>query len=247
VLCDERPTFSGEGDSGAFAEFVRVHASQLFRVPAGLPLRAAALAEPLAVALHAITRSGIEAGRRALVSGAGPLGLLVIAALRARGVDDVTVSEPVAYRRERAGRVGATRLLHPDELEHIAMPFDVLPNGFHAVFECSGAPSAIESAVGQLRRAGTLVLVGTGRGRAKLDHHRILLNELVLTGAFNYDADGFPRALELLASGRLPLDALIEPDDFLLAELPDALAKLAAGELAGKVMIVPKDPARGRA
>ena len=71
----------------------------------------------------------------------------------------------------------------------------------------------MEAALAQLKRAGTLVLVGAGIARPKFDNNRILLNELMITGAFVYDADGFERALELLASGELPSDLLVEPDD----------------------------------
>ena len=103
MLCPERGTPGVSAYQGAFADFIRVHESQLLRIPAGLEARAAALAEPLAVALHGITRSGIAAGQRALVTGAGPIGMLTLAALRARGVDDVTLSEPADPRRQLGG------------------------------------------------------------------------------------------------------------------------------------------------
>jgi threonine dehydrogenase-like Zn-dependent dehydrogenase len=79
--------------------------------------------------------------------------------------------------------------------------------------------------------------------RPRLDHNRILLNELVVTGAFCYDADGVERALELLASGRLPTERLIEPDDVPLEGMLEAAERCASGEIAGKVMIVPHPPA----
>jgi len=238
-LCVSRPGMDG-GFGGAFAEFLRIRAKQLFAVPDGLPLRAAALTEPLAVALHAITRSGVRAGESALVTGAGPLGLLLIAALRAMGVDDVLVSEPSPTRRERARAAGATAVCEPEALVVPRMPFDVAEKAVYAAFECSGAPAAMEAALALLRRAGTLVLVGTGGRPPAFDPHRILLNELVVTGAFNYDADGFPRALELLASGRLPLEALLEPADAPLEDLAQAIARLGTAEIASKVVIDPR-------
>jgi (R,R)-butanediol dehydrogenase/meso-butanediol dehydrogenase/diacetyl reductase len=226
---------------GAFAEYTRVPLAALVRVPEGLPLRAAALAEPMAVALHAITRSGIQPGERALVTGSGPLGLLLISALRAHGIDDVVASEPAPERRARAERVGASVAVTPDELVSPPMPFSLVDEPFDAVFECSGNPKAMQSGLAQLRSAGTLVFVGTGMRRPKLDHNRILLNELMLTGAYNYDAGGFDTALALLASGRVPVDALIEPDDVSLEGLREAMDGLAAGKLAAKVMTVPKE------
>jgi threonine dehydrogenase-like Zn-dependent dehydrogenase len=91
-----------------------------------------------------------------------------------------------------------------------------------------------------LKRAGTLVLVGAGIARPKFDPNRILLNELNITGAYVYDHDGFPRALELLASGKMPNDLLVEPEDYPLNRLLDAANGLHEGELAAKAMVVPK-------
>jgi threonine dehydrogenase-like Zn-dependent dehydrogenase len=82
--------------------------------------------------------------------------------------------------------------------------------------------------------------------RPRFDNNRILLNELTITGSFVYDADGFPRALELLASGRVPLDVLVERDDVPLDGLLDAALGLHEGRLAAKVMVVPRVGARAR-
>jgi len=239
-LCTGRQAFD-PSHQGAFAEYVRVPAEQLLAVPDGLSLREAALTEPLSVALHAIEVSGIAAGQGALVTGAGPIGLLVIAALRSAGIDDVGVSEPAPRRRERAAKVGATRLLEPADLETPAMPFALVDDPVHVVFECSGNPAAMESGLAQLRPAGSLVLVGAGLRRPRFDHNRIVMNELVVTGSYAHGTRGFERALAMLASGVLPLGDLIEPGDVALPELLPALERLAAGELAGKVMVVPSD------
>jgi len=237
-LCTGRLGFD-PSHQGAFAEYVRAPAGELLTVPSGLSLREAALTEPLTVALHALEVSGIETGQRALVTGAGPIGLLVAAALRAAGVEDVRVSEPGSRRRARAGEVGSTRLLVPDELEVPPMPFTIVDDPVDVVFECSGNPAAMEAALAQLRPMGRLVIVGTGRRRPRFDHNRILMNELVVTGSYCHGAGGFERALELLSARALPIDALIERDDVALGDLLPALEQLAAGELAGKVMIVP--------
>jgi threonine dehydrogenase-like Zn-dependent dehydrogenase len=108
------------------------------------------------------------------------------------------------------------------------------------VLECSGNGKAMETGLAQLKRAGTLVLVGAGIARPKFDPNRILLNELNITGAYVYDHDGFPRALELLASGKMPNDLLVEPEDYPLNRLLDAANGLHEGELAAKAMVVPK-------
>jgi threonine dehydrogenase-like Zn-dependent dehydrogenase len=239
-LCTGRntPGISAHAD-GAFAEYTLSDERGLRRVPAGLSLRAAALAEPLAVALHGLTRGGVHAGQRLLVTGAGPIGALSVAAARARGVTDIVVSEPHPRRRALAERLGAVAV-EPDTLVAPRSPGDVVAEPFDVALECSGHAVAMEAALGQLKRGGTLVFVGAGMKPPRLDANRILLNELTVTGAFVYDADGFDRSLELLARPDFPTQLLIEPDDVSLDGLYDAIVGLHDGVLAAKVMIVPR-------
>jgi 2-desacetyl-2-hydroxyethyl bacteriochlorophyllide A dehydrogenase len=239
-LCTARAEYGGGESLGAFAGYKKLHSNELIRIPAGVGIREAALAEPLAVAMHAVTVGAAAVGQRVLVTGAGPIGLLIIAVLAARGVEDITVSEPSEVRRAAAARVGARTLTLPEELDSPPMPFSVVDEPFDLALECSGNPRAMQSALGQLRRMGKLVLVGAGMHRPKFDHNRILMNELVVTGAYCYDANGFENALELLASGTLPTEHLIEPTDVPLVDLFGALEALERQELAGKVMIVPR-------
>lgn len=239
-LCRRRGTV-GEGDlatEGAFAQYKVLRATALRRLPAGLSLRHAALTEPLAVALHGITRAGVAAGSRVLVTGAGPIGALSVAALRALGIDDVVVSEPSARRRALAERLGATAVA-TGELHAPRSPNYVVDEPFEAAVECSGHAAAMEAALGQLDRAGTLVLVGAGMVPPRLDPNRILLNELVVTGAYCYDDHGFEAALAMLARAEFPADVLLEPDDVGLDGILGAIEALAAGELAGKVLVAP--------
>ncbi len=225
---------------GAFAEYKKLHVSQLLRVPDGLSLREAAITEPLAVALHGITLSGLRPGQRVLITGAGPIGMLTLAALRAKGIEDVIVSEPSPVRRALAERVGASRVVAPDDLEVPRMPFAIVDVAVDIAFECSGKAAALEAALAQLGKTGRLTIVGTGMERPRLDTNRILLNELVVTGAYNYDENGFDAALALLASGKLPTSLLIEPDDVPLAGVLDAMEGLEAGRIGGKVLVVPR-------
>jgi threonine dehydrogenase-like Zn-dependent dehydrogenase len=90
-----------------------------------------------------------------------------------------------------------------------------------------------------LAGCGRLVLVGTGLDFPRLDTGRIILNELVVTGAYNYDEHGFEAALDLIASGSLPLDLLLESDAVGLDGLLEAMVRLRAGEVAGKVLVRP--------
>jgi threonine dehydrogenase-like Zn-dependent dehydrogenase len=242
-LCYRRSTPGmGEGGGyGAFARFKRVHESDLLPLPDGLSLRAAALTEPLAVALHGINQGKVVPGQSVLVTGAGPIGALSIAALVASGVGDIRVSEPSPVRQALATRLGAQRVVHPSELD-VPGPHDpgsMVDDAVDVVLECSGNGSAMEAGLAQLKRGGTLVLVGAGMARPKFDPNRILLNELVITGAFCYDAGGFDVALALLVSGGVSADVLAEPEDVPLDGAQAAMQGLFAGKIAAKVLIAP--------
>jgi 2-desacetyl-2-hydroxyethyl bacteriochlorophyllide A dehydrogenase len=226
--------------NGAFCRYMAVPARNLLRVPDSLDLRHAALAEPTAITLHSVGLSQVVPGDRVLVTGAGPVGLLVTAVLRARGVTDITVTDPAPLRRDRAVAVGAATALDPDDLPRAPMGRAV-ERPFAVAFECSGRAAAAESALDQLEGAGTLVLVGTGAELPRFNHNRMIVMELTAIGAYNYDADGFGPAVDLLADGSLPLDRLVEPVDVPLDELLDAMQRLAEGRIAAKVLASPAD------
>lgn len=239
-LCAERGEIGAEPMQGAFAGFTARHQEEVVRVPDGLSMRAAALAEPLSVALHGITLARVGAEHRVVVFGCGPIGALTVAALRARGQRHVTVVEPGVSRQALARDLGAHEVVAPEDLPNPGWhPRHLVPEPFERAIECSGARPAIEAALGQLAPLGRLVLVGSGIDAPRFDTNRILLNELEITGAFTYDAGGFEAALDLLASGALPVERLLEPGGVPLEGLLDAMQRLAAGELAGKVLVTP--------
>ena len=101
----------------------------------------AALAEPTAIAIHAVELADVRPEDRVLVTGGGPVGLLMVAVLRAHGVSDITVSEPVAARRHQALTVGAARTVLPDSLADPA-PGSIVSGAYAVAFECSGHASA---------------------------------------------------------------------------------------------------------
>ncbi len=240
--CENREGSIIDGHDGAFAGYALVAAASLLRLPPGLTARQAALAEPLAVALHGITRSGAAPGDTVMVIGAGPIGALSIAALVAAGIGPVTVVEPGQRRKQLARELGAAEVLDPADLEKFPPwePERIAERSVHVVLECSGKKAAIEAGFHQLRRGGTLALVGAGIDHPTFDPNRFILNELHVVGSFVYDQGGFERALELLVSESFPTDLLIEADDVPLDGLSDALVGLAEGRYAGKVMVVPR-------
>jgi threonine dehydrogenase-like Zn-dependent dehydrogenase len=239
--CQNRTGSVMDISEGAFARYIRVNAVALRRLPPGLSIREAALTEPLAVALHGITRSGVTEDDSIMVFGAGPIGALTVASLKAAGFGPITVVEPGARRRQLALDLGADEVIEPSELEifDVLEPERIATRACDVVIECSGIGAAIEAGFNQVARGGRLVLVGAGLDQPALNPLRIILNEITVCGSFLYDSDGFDRALALLASGDLPTGLLIEPTDIPLDQLVGALRDLSSGALAGKAMVAP--------
>ena len=239
AVCLNRPPPDFTSWDGAFCRYRRVQESRLLPVPDGLSARQAALTEPTAIAIHTVSLSGAAPEDRVLVTGAGPVGALTVAVLAARGIHDITVSEPFEVRRDHALAVGAASVVHPDELPTPPTGRPV-NDPFSIVFECSGNANAAETALDQLDYAGTFLFVGTGHTMPRVNHNRIIVMEQILVGAFNYDAGGFGPALDLLAGGALPLGVLIEDEDVLLDGVLPAMERLSRGEIAGKVLVRPE-------
>jgi L-iditol 2-dehydrogenase len=185
---------------GAFTDHVAIHEDFAFALPDGLSDEAGALMEPLSVAIWACRKAGVSAGDRVLVTGAGPIGQLVVQVARAFGATHVEVSDVNARRLALAGRTGAARKLRAGEDE---------PGEADALIECSGHPSALDAGIRAVRAAGTAVIVGMGPGdSAELPLARIQNREIWLTGTFRY-ANTYPTAIALAAAGRVDLEAIV--------------------------------------
>lgn len=227
--------FLGIDAPGAMQEQWVVPARALVRLPADLPLDAAALVEPTAVAVHDVRRAGIQPGEQALVVGAGPVGTLIALVARAEGAD-VTVAEPDSYRRSVAAGLGF-RVLSPETDDVPAAVADWIGgNGAPVAFEVSGAQAGLETAVASLGVRGRLCLVAIHPRPRPVDLHRFFWRELTLVGARLYARRDFERAVELVASGDIPAKTLIsrvEPLD----RAEHAFKALEAGGKEMKILI----------
>ena len=168
--------------SGGFAQYIKEDEHALVRVPPGVDLRIAALSEPLAVALHGVTRSGAKPSDRVLITGGGPIGLLTLAALQASGLSDVTVSEPAPGRHAVIESLGGN-VMTPTDFEEVGSYMDVVSAPFDVVIECSGTVAATTQGLTQLRPGGRLVIVGSNFGTVPLDPMRMLVQETEIVGS----------------------------------------------------------------
>jgi 2-desacetyl-2-hydroxyethyl bacteriochlorophyllide A dehydrogenase len=219
--------FIGIDSPGALQENWNVPASTLVRLPAEVSLRDAALVEPVAVAVHDVRRSELGPGDRAVVIGAGPIGVLIATVATAFGAE-VVIAEIDANRRAAAEEMGL-RTLDPSAVDQVAWVEEWTGGaGADVVFEVSGSAAAVLGATSLAKVRGTLVVVAIHSQPRPLDLHRLFWRELRILGARVYERRDFERAVELVAEGAIPADRLITRV-FPLAETASAFEALEEG------------------
>ncbi|MFJ3420230.1 L-idonate 5-dehydrogenase [Streptomyces sp. NPDC086082] len=179
---------------GGFAAQITVPAAQLRAIPAGLELRRAALAEPLSVALHAVRRAGDVTGRHVLVTGAGPIGCLVVAAAKAAGAAHVTVTDLLPAALAYATAAGADTVVRADDPDDSGWPSEV-----DVAIEASGVAAGLDTCLRLVRRGAVVVQLGMlPPGQSPFAGNLVVSREIELRGAFRFDEE-FDDALHLLA------------------------------------------------
>jgi threonine dehydrogenase-like Zn-dependent dehydrogenase len=198
-LCPDRQIISMPPRQGAFAQYVAMPEANLVSVPEAVPLAKAALAEPLAVSWHA-ARLALAAmhpasDRRALVIGGGAIGLAAALALRAMGVEDITITEPNDMRR--------AFLL--DRCEQIAVA--QADGSYDLIIDAVGYAATRAEASARAAPGGVITHVGLGEDIGGLDIRRMTLQEITFIGTYTYTAQDFRDCAAALFDGRLgPLD-----------------------------------------
>jgi (R,R)-butanediol dehydrogenase/meso-butanediol dehydrogenase/diacetyl reductase len=223
--------FIGIDSPGAMQQRWTVPASTLVRLPDGLRLDHAALVEPTAVAVHDVGRAGIRRDERVVVVGGGPVGILIALVARARGAD-VRLVELSDHRRDIADALGLTTW-NPaaDDVAELLRQWTG-DAGADASFEVSGAAAGVQTAVDVLAVRGRLCLVAIHPKPREVNLHRFFWRELTLIGTRLYDRADFEQAVQLVADGTIPADALISR----IVPLEDAPAAFEALESGGNVM-----------
>jgi 2-desacetyl-2-hydroxyethyl bacteriochlorophyllide A dehydrogenase len=215
----ERRQLIGVHKPGGFGAEVAVPVSALVRLPNGLDARLAALVEPLANGVHAI-RLGTLRGtpKRAIVIGAGTIGLAALQAARAAGIAQVAVAEPHVGRRAQAEALGATE---------VAASAEAMTESAPLVVDAVGRRETRARGIALTRAAGTFVAIGLHADRVELSFHDLIRREIAVQGSYAYSDDDFATALRWLAEGRAGIGKLepVRP----LSDGPRAFAELAKG------------------
>ncbi|HLZ32205.1 MAG TPA: alcohol dehydrogenase catalytic domain-containing protein [Chloroflexota bacterium] len=225
-VCDARRLF-GIHEPGGLAEAVAVPSRLLHRLPASLPPRHAALAEPTTVALHAVLLQPPQPGDVVLVTGPGPIGLLAGRAARAFGARVLIAGTPA----DAATRLPAARKLGLEPLDPAHSLADALAAVTDApvdlVLECSGAAAAIDAALHVVKRGGGVTLIGMPSATVEIDLTLALRGEVSLRPSYFGTWHDFERAIALIASGTIPAEELLVAYtlDNVLAAFADAEAQ----------------------
>ena len=193
---------------GGFASHFDAVPAQCAVLPENVPLADAALAEPLAVALHAVARAGTMDGAHVVIFGGGPIGLLTMLAAMLAGAGHISVVDIAEAPLAFAGKLGADRTIDisrgEEELAALAAdhPIDM-------AFEVSGTAAGLASAIRQVRRGGTLVQIGNlPGGDIPVPANPVMAKELDVRGAFRF-GDEFADAVALIVSGKVAVNRLV--------------------------------------
>jgi len=239
--------FTGIVIDGGFAEFVKVPAYQLHRLPKEVTYEQGAVVEPLAVALHGVRLSGLKAGDTIAVFGCGPIGLLTIMWARAGGADKIYATD-IAESRIAAAEKLADAVINPKEVDPVIQITELTDGiGPDIVFECSGSAAAEVQALNLVRRGGQIVILGVPHEEAKVNFMPFVTKEIGIKGGLAYASllgrGEFTSCINFLKSKRINISPVVSAK-IALEDIVDKGFKrvILAEEL--KVLVTPKTSPR---
>lgn len=219
---------------GAFRDLLVCEASQCVKLADHVALSTAALAEPFSVGLHGVSRAGPLLGKKVLVSGCGPIGVLAIAAAKVHGAAEVTavdvVDEPLAVARA----MGAAHTLNVARESDWVQRYSADKGSFDVMLECSGNGQAFRNGLDVMRPRGVVVQLGLG-GDVSLPQNLVVAKELSICGSFRFHAE-FALAVQLINDRRVDLTPVITRS-FPMAQAREAFELAGDRKRAMKVLI----------
>ena len=192
---------------GGFRESITVDEGQAIPIAPTMTMSEAAMAEPLAVCLHAARQAGSLLGAKVLVTGCGPIGTLAVVAARYAGASEIVATDVSSYPLSIARQVGATKTINVAEDPQGLAPYTQEKGTFDVLFEASGNEAALRGALDALRPGAVIVQLGLG-GDMKLPINVIVAKELQIRGTFRFDEE-FRLAVDLMGKGLVDVKPLL--------------------------------------
>ena len=200
-LCPEIIFYAVPHVNGAFTEYVTIQDDFAFDLPDNVSFEAGALMEPLSVAIWSCQRAQVSVGSRVLITGAGPIGVIVAQTAKAFGASEVIITDTVESRRTFALSHGASRAIDPTKESLSGLDVDVF-------IDATGVGKAVYDGIKAVGPNGRVILVGMGDDDVLLPVDYIQSREIWVTGIFRY-TNTWPTAIELVSSGKVDLDSLV--------------------------------------
>ncbi|MFO7612002.1 MAG: NAD(P)-dependent alcohol dehydrogenase [Clostridia bacterium] len=209
-LCESMTFMATPPVDGAFCEYISYPADMVFKLPKNVSTREAALIEPLAIGIYAAQRGGVFPGAKVLILGAGCIGLVSMLASKAFGASSVIITDVLGNRLEAARKLGADHAVN-SRTEDLASIVGKATGGAGAdvVIDCVGIDHTMANAVDNVKKGGTVVMVGMGsEGNVSVNMNRAIGKEIDFRTIFRY-RNIFPTALELVSSGKIDIKSII--------------------------------------
>ena len=222
--------------NGGLAQLVKTPAAVCHPVPPGCPDDAAAMAQPLAVALHALRRADVQPGQACVVIGAGGIGSFILGAAAARGISPLIAVDIDDQRLRTAQLLGAETVIDARSKNVASSILEATGgDGADVVIEASGAPGAPETAIGATRRGGRVLIVGLQPRPSAIDLFALTTREVEIRTALAHVCDvDLPESLEIIANGKLAdvvLDRVIPLADLVEGGLRPLVEHTARGKI----------------
>jgi 2-desacetyl-2-hydroxyethyl bacteriochlorophyllide A dehydrogenase len=228
-LCENLRFFGCGYDQGGMADFFTIPANRLHVIPDDLDYRAAALIEPMSTPVHAVRIAGDVRDKAVVILGAGTIGLLVLAVVRAHGAGRVVVTDPVPDKLARASQLGADAVLDARAEDIVAQARAALGESADVVFDCVAVTPTVRQAVEMASKGGTVVIVGVPAGDVNVPLPVVQDHQIRIQGSATYLPEDYAESIRLLVTGD------VRVDDIVTAEVPltrvaDAYALSSGGQ-----------------
>ncbi|MBL8930815.1 MAG: alcohol dehydrogenase catalytic domain-containing protein [Kineosporiaceae bacterium] len=208
-LCENLQFFGCGWEQGGMADYFTLPANRLHAIPDGMDDRTAALIEPLSTPVHAVRIAGDVAGRAVVILGAGTIGLLVLAVVRAHGARRVVVTDVLEAKRDRARQLGADDVVDAAASDAADQVRSALGESADVVFDCVAVEPTVRQAIMMASKGGTVVIVGVPASDVSVPLAIVQDHQVRIQGSATYLPEDYAESIALLASGAVPVEQIV--------------------------------------
>ncbi|WP_339226720.1 alcohol dehydrogenase catalytic domain-containing protein [Oceanobacillus sp. FSL K6-2867] len=220
-LCNNKTILGTSKWEGAFAEYISAPASTVYRLSEDIPYKVGALAEPLAVGVHAVKIAGIEKGDKVAILGSGPIGLLTAVAANNAGADRIVITDTLKHNLEAGKALGMTDTVDIGECSLTDYVKEHL-GSVDKVFLTVGFESVVDDAFEIISKKGKMISIAIFEGKTGVDLNKVFMSEIQILGSSMYIREDFQEAINIISQQKYPLEVLTG-HSFKLDEINEAM------------------------